>query len=207
MANYPDWVLKHKRKGTYINYQNGKYYLYAAHSERVPGTNKVKRICDGYLGRITEEDGLIPSKDKVAGDVEVFEYGRSSAILQLCQNIYTGFKRKYKRNGADFIMAASILSVIYGEYSNSLFKQSFLSIKFQNIDLDIKVTEKQQIDIERGVLMIKDKLSNIFKNQYLHVMNHLSTVYKVKINQKFYLSKESNNVGTIKNNYQINWED
>lgn len=30
MADYPDWVLQHKKKGTYINHQNGKYYLYAA---------------------------------------------------------------------------------------------------------------------------------------------------------------------------------
>ena len=54
MADYPEWVLKHKKKGTYVNFQNGKYYLYAAHSERVPGTNKVKRVSDGYLGRISE---------------------------------------------------------------------------------------------------------------------------------------------------------
>ncbi len=74
MANYPDWVMKHKKKGTYINRSNDKYYLYAAHSERIKGTKKVKRISDGYLGRITEEDGLIPPKDNVSGNVEVFEY-------------------------------------------------------------------------------------------------------------------------------------
>jgi len=56
---YPEWVLKHKTKGTYINCINGRYYLYGAHSERIPGTKKVKRIFDGYLGRITEEDGFI----------------------------------------------------------------------------------------------------------------------------------------------------
>lgn len=32
---YPDWVLKHKKPGTYINKVGDKYYLYAAHSERV----------------------------------------------------------------------------------------------------------------------------------------------------------------------------
>lgn len=56
--SYPDWVLQHKKKGTYVNCVKGRYYLYAAHSERVPGTKKVKRICDGYLGRITEEAGF-----------------------------------------------------------------------------------------------------------------------------------------------------
>lgn len=38
---YPDLVLKHKIKGTYTNYVGCKYYLYAAHSERAPGTKKV----------------------------------------------------------------------------------------------------------------------------------------------------------------------
>ena len=33
MADYPDWVLKLKVKGTYVNCVKGKYYLYAAHSE------------------------------------------------------------------------------------------------------------------------------------------------------------------------------
>ena len=44
---YPDWVLKHKIKGTYINCVGDKYYLYAAHSERILGTKKVKRVSDG----------------------------------------------------------------------------------------------------------------------------------------------------------------
>ena len=62
-ADYPDWVMKYKKKGTYINKVGDKYYLYAAHSERVKGTDKVRRVSDGYLGRITEKDGLIPSHD------------------------------------------------------------------------------------------------------------------------------------------------
>ena len=77
---YPDWVLKHKIKGTYINRVDDKYYLYATHSERILGTKKVKRVSDGYLGRITEKDGLIPSKDKVSSDILVYEYGRSWGV-------------------------------------------------------------------------------------------------------------------------------
>ncbi len=46
MTNYPDWVMKYKYKGSFINYSNGKYYLYSAHSERVPDTDKIKRIYD-----------------------------------------------------------------------------------------------------------------------------------------------------------------
>ena len=66
MATCPEWVLKSKEKGTYINVQNGKYYLYAAHLERIHGTNKVRRVSDGYLGWITEEDGFILAKRKLS---------------------------------------------------------------------------------------------------------------------------------------------
>lgn len=206
MAEYPTWVMKFKEKGTYINYTNGKYYLYAAHSERIPGTNKVKRVCDGYLGRITEKDGLIPVKDKVTGDVDVFEYGRSSVILLLCKNIYSGFKRTFKQN-ADFIMVAAILSVIYGCYDNYLFSQSFLSIRYPGLNLDKSPTEKQQTAIDRGILMINDTLSNSFREQLTYSMLHLGTVYKVRINRYFYLSKGSGVIETLKRDYHIEWED
>lgn len=33
MATYPEWIMKYKEKGTYVNFAKGKYYLYAAHSE------------------------------------------------------------------------------------------------------------------------------------------------------------------------------
>jgi hypothetical protein len=206
MANYPDWVMKYKEKGTYINYTNGKYYLYAAHSKRVPGTDKVKRICDRYIGRITEKDGLIPTRDKVTGNVEIFEYGRSSVMLLLCKNIYSGFKRTFKHN-ADFIMIAAVLSAIYGYYDNSLFGQSFLSIRFPGLDLAKNTTLKQQTAIERGILMINDTLSDFFKEQSAYAMLHFGTVYKARINGRFYLSKESVTVEALKQNYHIEWED
>lgn len=206
MADYPDWVMQFKVKGTYINHVKGKYYLYAAHSERIPGTGKVKRVCDGYLGRITEKDGLIPARDKVTGDVEIFEYGRSSVIMVLCKNIHSGFKRTFKHN-ADFVMVAAVLSTIYGCYNNSLFAQSFLSIRFPELDLDKNTTLKQQTAIERGIRMINYTLSGFFKEQSAYAMLHLGTVYKARINGRFYLSKESGAVEMLKKNYFIKWED
>ncbi len=124
---YPDWVLKHKSKGTYINCVGGKYYLYAAHSERIPGTKKVKRISDGYLGRITEQDGLIPSKDKVSSDILIYEYGLSCMILQLCENIYKGFKKTSPKN-ADHIMVSCILLLSFSICSSSSIRRSLVAI-------------------------------------------------------------------------------
>lgn len=77
MKNYPDWVLKHKKKGTELRCIKGKYYLYQVHCVRENGKNK--KITDKYLGRITE-DGLIPPKDKVRS-VKVYEYGLSCFLI------------------------------------------------------------------------------------------------------------------------------
>lgn len=190
MADYPDWVMKHKKKGTYINFTNGKYYLYSAHSQRIKGTNKVRRICDGYLGRITEEAGLIPPKDKVQTPVLVFEYGLSSAILHICKDIHTGFKKAHPKNG-DLIMMASILKYQYGQFDNLLFEHSYLSVLFPNCDIQKPLTDAQKTDIERGVKMIDDMMSRFFKESLSYVKACLSFLYMVKVNNRFYPSENS----------------
>lgn len=205
MSNYPDWVLKHKEKGTYINCAKGKYYLYAAHSERVPGTKKVKRICDGYLGRITEKDGLIPPKDKVSGEVYVYEYGLSHTILTLCRNIHTGFKQNFKNN-ADFVMVSAILTFIYSDYNEMLFNQSYLSEQFSDLSLNKEPTLKQSTAIARGVLMIQDTLTKILGSDLNEIILSFKHVYKVKINNGFYLSNEPDIVQNFKEKYSIEWE-
>lgn len=206
MSNYPEWVIKYKEKGTYINYANGKYYLYAAHSQRIPGTKKVNRICDGYLGRITEKEGLVIPKDKVTGTIEVFEYGLSSTILSLCKHIHSGFRSNFKEN-ADFIMVSSILLYIYGQANQELFHQSFLSLRFADLDLKKNPTPKQATAIERGILMIQDTLISLFGDETSEIVLHFLHVYKVKVNKRLYQSEMPEIVNYFKNKYQIKWED
>lgn len=206
MADYPDWVLKYKTKGTYINYQNDKYYLYSAHSERVPGTKKVRRVSDGYLGRITEKDGLIPPRDKVSGDVLVYEYGLTATILSLCAKIHTGLCRNFKRN-ADFIMSAAVLTIIYGDYNQMLFEHSFLSVIYSDVSLTGQPTDKQYAAIKRTILMIQDTLHSFFGEDLPLIMNTFPYVHKIKINQRFYTEKLSDPVMLLKDKYHITWED
>ena len=205
MANYPEWVIKYKEKGTYINYAKGKYYLYAAHSERVPGTKKVNRVCDAYLGRITEEDGLIPPKDKVAGIVTVLEYGLSTVIFSVCDNILNSLRRTFTKNG-DFVIAASILTFIYGKYDNELFRYSYLSITFPVLDFKILPTQAQISGIDRGSRMIKDTMFRTFGEDLQDVILHFGHLYKVNVNGKLYLSEETNEIKMLKQKYNIKWE-
>jgi hypothetical protein len=206
MADYPGWVLRHKVKGTYINYANGKYYLYAAHSERVPGTKKVRRICDGYLGRITEDKGLIPVKDKVSDTIRVMEYGVSSLLLIVCSNVHKGLRRTFTKNG-DFVMIASVLRFIYGEYSEILYHQSFLSTRFPNLDFQSPLTEAQIYGIDRGFRMIKDTIQRVFGDDLQDILIHFGHLYKVNVNGKLYLSEETDEIKKYRQKYKIELED
>ena len=191
MADYPDWVMKHKKKGTYINRVKDKYYLYAAHSERVPGTNKVRRVSDGYIGRITEKDGLIPAREKVGDDVEVFEYGLCATIFVLCRDIRLGLKRSY-RDAADRIFVLAILELAYGDHSLESYRWSFLSIKFPDIDVQKDFTDKQAVAFERCKRMICDVMNNTFEENENAARARLSHIFMVKANRKFYTSAISN---------------
>ncbi len=62
MTDYPEWVLAHKKKGTYVNKVGDKYYLYAAHSERIPGTKRVKRILRWLSWQDHRKRGIYPTK-------------------------------------------------------------------------------------------------------------------------------------------------
>lgn len=204
MADYPDWVLAHKTKGTYINKVGDKYYLYAAHSQRIPGTKKVKRICDGYLGRITQEQGLIFPKDKVSGPVRSYEYGLSSLTLAICNNIHKGLRRSFVVNG-DFIMTASILMFLYGFYSEELFRHSWLSIHFSGLCFPNEITPQQQSGIHRGFLMISDTMKRTFQDDLPSVRASFSLVTLFSANNRLYCCEPPCSVNTFMEQYSLDW--
>jgi hypothetical protein len=158
-------VLRHKKKGTYVNFQNGKYYLYAAHSERVPGTDKVRRISDGYLGRITEAEGFIPAKKKLPEDIRVYEYGLSETIISLCAKIFTGLKREFRAN-ADFVAVGGVLLFMHDDIRQAFYESSWLSVRFPGLDMDRRPTGKQRIGMVRTQRMVEDVLTNHFGEGY-----------------------------------------
>jgi len=180
MADYPDWVLKHKKKGTYINYQNGKYYLYAAHSERIPGTSKVRRVSDGYLGRVTEAEGLIPAKRKLSDPVHVFEYGLSVTILSLSGNIHTGLAREF-RGAADFVMAGGALLLMSGDIRQEHYESSWLSVRLPGLNMRKAPTDKQRVGMERAQRMIADSLKKHFGDEYAPAVALLPLVKAVRM--------------------------
>lgn len=204
MADYPDWVLEHKVKGTYINKVGDKYYLYAAHSERVPGTKKIRRVCDGYLGRITKEQGLIPPKDTFPKDIRAYEYGLSSLVLSVCSNIHKGLRRSFVING-DFIMTASVLSYIYGFYSEELFQHSWLSLHFPQVQFPGSLTPQQKNGIERGTRMIADTMACKFGENLPLVKASFSQVTLFSAGRRLCCCELPDSVSAFSAQYSLEW--
>lgn len=81
---YPEWVQAQRKRGTTVKKKGDTYYLYKRTSKRVPG-KKYPQPVDTYIGIITPE-GVIPSNKKKVSltEIEVWEYGFSKAIWDLC---------------------------------------------------------------------------------------------------------------------------
>jgi len=136
---YPDWVLKHKKKGTNISCINGRYYLYEVRSAWNKEKGRAQKITDKYLGRITE-DGFIPAKRKAAeldSIVSVKECGASSVLSVLGEDILRELKNTFPKHG-ELIFTIAVLRLIeqcpYKRLEN-LYANSFLSETFKGLKL------------------------------------------------------------------------
>ena len=206
MADYPDWVLRHKKKGTYINRQNGKYYLYAAHSERVPGTSKVRRVSDGYLGRITEEKGLIPAKRKLSEPVYVYEYGLSVTLLTLGENIRTGLGREF-RGATDFVMAGGALMLMYGEVRHERYEASWLSALLPGLDMRKLPTDKQRVGMGRAQRMMADTLKKHFGDAYAPAVALLPLVKAVRMGNEVAMAGMPDGVKEFAEKHELDFKE
>lgn len=206
MANYPDWVMKHKKKGTYINRVGDRYYLYAAHSERVKGTNKVRRVSDGYLGRITEKEGLIPPQSKISNGFLSYEFGLSYAVLSCSKKIHSGLSKSFVKHG-NLVYSCSILSFIYGDYNRELFERSYLSIHFSDTSYPSSFTKPQLTGIERGKKMLEDTLGNLWGDDLLFMKASFSLLTLVRIKHYCYCSEIPDSVKLYCEKYNIRLED
>lgn len=96
--SHPEWVLKHKKKGTEVRKIGDNYYLYKVRSEWDREKKRPKKITEKYLGKITPE-GLIKPKherrEELAGNITVKEFGATSLILSISNDIIELLKQNF----------------------------------------------------------------------------------------------------------------
>lgn len=105
---YPEWVQTYRTRGTTVKKKGDAYYLYKRTSRRVPGKRYPQPV-DTYVGIITPEGVVASNKKKVElTEIEVWEFGFSKAIWDLCPE---GWKKPLGDEWED------ILKIILSEWS------------------------------------------------------------------------------------------
>lgn len=184
-ADYPEWVMKYKSKGVYVNKVGSTYYLYRAHSVYVKETKTYRRVSDGYIGRVTEKDGFIPVRDKINGDIEVYEHGLVCFMSLLLKDVYKSLSRNRLR---DSIMALAILKFLdccdYSETSLFYLYKKSSPDKFSD--------DNVSSEADRVCRMLDHFVSSrISTDDWQYFRKALPSVHLVKANDKFYICRYS----------------
>lgn len=181
MSKLPNWVLKHKVKGTHVVTKNGNYYLYRVHSERRLDKTYPVLVTDEYLGVITEE-GLIPRKQRI-DDIVVKEYGLSKYFINLVLNLYVDIDSK--------LLVSIVLTLAYGKSTIDTYNASYIS------ELYPDSFSWEVLPYDTKLIKVKGKID---KNLNYDLLRQ---VYKVKINGNWFNANISELIIKELNKYSI----
>ena len=136
----PNWVEIYREKGKTIKERNGKYYLYEVKTI-YDKTKKYKHKTQNiYLGRITEDDGLIPPKLKETAQLENI-YTKN--IGSYCLFNFVGKEimerlKKYFGELAEIIFVIACLrcqeNTVYSELED-IYIDSYFSAVYKNLSM------------------------------------------------------------------------
>jgi len=185
MTSLPDWVLKYKKKGIYTRKTKHGYALYRGHSERVPGKNYPVFRCDEYLGIVTEENGLRPSRPPVKPGIIVLRYGISRLLEASCAIL----RKNPQKLGldADLLFVRAALGIEERE-SQQGFASSYLSVMFPSVDMHKHLSDQQERSLSTMRLQVTAKMRDRYGDDHEELITLSSEVYAVHVNGGWYLS-------------------
>jgi transposase len=161
---HPDWVLKHRTKGTHVIRRGENYYLYRVTSvwNREKGRAQLKT--EKYLGKITP-DGLIPPRqERMLGRLRqatIKEYGASFLVNHLAGDIIELLKGEYQEWRELFSFAA--LRLLHNAHIKNLefhYETSFLSELVPDADL----SDRRVGGMLRDVGMDRETMTSFMRN-------------------------------------------
>lgn len=180
MSRYPDWVNQFKKKGTSVKKIGDSYYLYSNTSKYVRG-KKYPQPVQSFIGVITP-DGVIETHRKKVdlSDIDVYEYGFSTAVLSLCDKDWK------KRLGKEWYDVLCNIILEHSDNSYVLHEGTFL--------------DKSELHHN-----IKSQEEKLFKEigAKVEVFYPLKTIFKVLIDHKTVISKINKEQQEILDHYGI----
>ena len=171
--DYPQWVLKHKKKGTEIRKVEDRYYLYKISSVYNKTKKRAQKITEAYLGRVTL-DGLIPPKHKqlLLENPSVKEYGAFSLVQELIKEIEPKLEEVFGQDSKAIAALACIRTIykcpfkrIAHHYANSYLSEMMpnLLLSAKNIsELLLKIGARRDKIVKFLQFFIQDERHIIF---------------------------------------------
>ena len=194
-ADYPEWVEKHRDKGTNISFINGNYYLYAVSSKWNKEKGRAQKKTDAYIGKITEK-GLIPKKVRQPREepaATVKEYGATSVIMGLSEDLLQKLRDKFGAGG-ETIYAIALSRLIEqcpfkrteSHYINSYVSEVLPGLKLSPKDISLFLKDfggkrSEMVEFMRG--FIGDDANIVFDGTAI-----VSSSDKMSINRLGYSS-------------------
>ena len=140
MSKYPDWVTKHKKKGTAIHKIGNNYYLYEVTSVWDSKLGRPRKITKKYLGVITPE-GLKEPKYRRSTPSTVKEYGASQLIIHQNREIIDSLKEIFPQWWEEIFILSAIRFMHNSPLKNMriYYEDSWLSEEIKGARLSDKV--------------------------------------------------------------------
>lgn len=164
MMGMPDWVLKHKTKGTQITKIGENYYLYKVTSVWDPAKKRARKITEGYLGKITPDGVIKPKHKRILDDmkhVAVKEFGASQFlydmnldIIKLLQHVFPGSWKEIFLFSAFRFLHLSPIKNLQTYYQGSFFSE---------ILPDAHLSSKSVSAMLRDVGMFRGRVKQVLK--------------------------------------------
>ncbi len=200
MSSLPDWVLKYKKKGIYARKTKYGYALYRGHSERVPGKKYPVFRCDKYLGIVTEEHGLTPSRPPVKPGIKVLRYGLCRVIESSCAVL----RKNPQRLGmdAEMLFVRAVLG-IEGKESPQGFASSYLSLMFPSVDMHKRLSDQEKHHLASMRRQVSSKLRDRYGDDHDELLALSSDVYAVYVNGTWHLSEVPERLKVLAVNHAV----
>ena len=164
---YPDWVIKHKRKGTEIHTRGNNYYLYKISSKWDPKKKASKKITEKFLGTITQEGLIKPKQEQFMeslNNISVKEFGATNLLLEMNKDLIETLKQFYPRRWKE-ILVFSIFRILHHSPIKNLmsyYSTSFISETLPDAHLSPNVVGNMLRDIGK-----EREIMKLFLRQFL----------------------------------------
>ncbi len=132
VKGYPEWILRHKKKGTEIRKIGNNFYLYKVTSVWDKEKKRAKKVTEKFLCTITKDGLISPRQERLMEslhNITVKEFGATNFLLEMNSDIHGMLKGIYPARWKE-LFVFSVFRLIYNTPIKNLqtyYATSFLS--------------------------------------------------------------------------------